>query len=89
MTDAVKPNTIYQPKAGEFLSDGPNDAHGNSVMISYSRKDKAFVKNIYDSLVIDDRSIWVSQSYSIYIVITLIITYNTLLIVYAYLMTIY
>jgi hypothetical protein len=39
-------------------TEGENQA-GASVMISYSRKDKTFVKGIYDALVVGDRPIWV------------------------------
>lgn len=46
-------------KPGELLADTDKDLVGSSVMISYSRKDKAFVKNIYDALAVDDRNIWV------------------------------
>lgn len=46
-------------KKGELLGDTDKDLLGCSVMISYSRKDKAFVKNIYDALAVDDRNIWV------------------------------
>jgi len=44
---------------GNYLADGDKILEGSTVMISYSRKDKAFVKNIYDALAIDDRNIWV------------------------------
>jgi len=44
---------------GNYLADGDKIMEGCTVMISYSRKDKAFVKNIYDALAIDDRNIWV------------------------------
>jgi len=44
---------------GDYLADTEKDLRGCSVMISYSRKDKAFVKNIYDALRVDDRNIWV------------------------------
>ncbi len=47
------------PKPGELLAETDADLVGCSVMISYSRKDKAFVKNIYDALAVDDRNIWV------------------------------
>jgi len=46
-------------KKGQYLADGDKNLNGCSVMISYARKDKAFVKNIYDALAIDDREIWV------------------------------
>jgi len=32
---------------------------GCSAFVSYSRKDKAFVKNVYDALRVDDRKMWV------------------------------
>jgi len=44
---------------GDYLAETDKDLHGCSVMISYSRKDKAFVKNIYDALRVDERNIWV------------------------------
>jgi len=44
---------------GNYLADGEQTINGCSVMISYSRKDKAFVKNIYDALATDERLIWV------------------------------
>jgi len=46
-------------KKGQLLAETDKDLIGSSLMISYSRKDKAFVKNIYDALSIDDRNIWV------------------------------
>jgi hypothetical protein len=45
-------------KKGGYL-DSDKILEGCSVMISYSRKDKAFVKNIYDALAVDNRQIWV------------------------------
>jgi len=59
---SVDPNLTPQgllAKKGKLLAETDQDLLGCSVMISYSRKDKAFVKNIYDALSIDDRSIWV------------------------------
>lgn len=44
---------------GEYLAETDRDLVGCSVMISYSRKDKSFVKNLYDALTVDDRNIWV------------------------------
>jgi len=43
----------------ELFDNDDKNNEGATVMISYSRKDKAFVKNIYDALAIDDRLIWV------------------------------
>ncbi len=43
----------------ELFDQDDKNNEGATVMISYSRKDKAFVKNIYDALAIDDRLIWV------------------------------
>jgi len=43
----------------EILAETDKDLRGCSVFISYSRKDKAFVKNIYDALRVEDRKIWV------------------------------
>jgi len=48
-----------KPVEGDYLAETDKDLHGCSVMISYSRKDKAFVKNIYDALRVDERNIWV------------------------------
>jgi len=43
----------------ELLAQTDKETKGCSVFISYSRKDKAFVKNIYDALRVEDRNIWV------------------------------
>ena len=45
--------------SGNYLAEADKSLEVCSVMISYSRKDKAFVKNIFDALAIDDREIWV------------------------------
>jgi hypothetical protein len=45
-------------KKGEYL-DTSKIHEACSVMISYSRKDKSFVRNIYDALTSDQRQIWV------------------------------
>lgn len=42
-----------------FDNNDDKNQDGATVMISYSRKDKAFVKGVYDALAIDDRLIWV------------------------------
>lgn len=44
---------------GNYLAETHRGLDGCSVMISYSRKDKAFVKNIFDALSVDNRQIWV------------------------------
>lgn len=54
--------TVKQKKKkqqGEYLADAVKDGQGSSVMISYSRKDKQFVKSLYDALSVDGREIWV------------------------------
>lgn len=44
---------------GEFLSEAVKDGQGSSVMVSYSRKDKVFVKALYEALSAGGREIWV------------------------------
>lgn len=45
---------------GELLGDGNKLLDNASVFISYSRKDKAFVKNMFDALAPDrERPVWV------------------------------
>jgi hypothetical protein len=46
-------------KPGEYLADAIKDGQGSSVMVSYCRKDKAFVKALFDALSVDGREIWV------------------------------
>ena len=47
-----------EKKGGDVLDQ--NSTSGCSVMISYSNKDQAFVKNVHDGLkAIDDRQIWI------------------------------
>ena len=57
----VKRDADSLGKAGELLSETDIElASGCSVMLSYSRKDKGFVKNIYNALTADtERNIWV------------------------------
>ena len=50
---------VQKKKDGEYLSDAIKDGQGSSVMISYSRKDKAFTKALHDALTPDGREIWV------------------------------
>lgn len=54
MTDGAK-----AVQSGNYLGETDKSLEVCSVMISYARKDKTFVKDIYDALAIDDRSIWV------------------------------
>ena len=55
-----KKDTDALSKAGELLSETDVDVmSGCSTMMSYSRKDKGFVKNIYNALNSDQRHIWV------------------------------
>jgi len=60
-TDEKKKTENKKEKAyqGNFLDETEKDTAGASIMISYARKDKAFVKNLYDALSVDDRNIWV------------------------------
>jgi hypothetical protein len=46
-------------KKKEGLLDNESNLAGCSVMISYSRKDKDFVKSMHDALAEDNRQIWV------------------------------
>lgn len=46
-------------KSDGYLDDAEAQTSGASVMISYARKDKAFVKNIFDALFVDNRKIWI------------------------------
>lgn len=41
------------------LADADNEERPCSIMISYARKNRAFVKNVHDALKIDERRIWV------------------------------
>lgn len=43
----------------EYLEDTDKSLSGCSTFLSYSRKDRAFVKNIHDALKVDERQIWV------------------------------
>jgi len=44
---------------GNYLTDELEGNQTAGCMISYSRKDKGFVKNLFDQLSADDRQIWV------------------------------
>ena len=46
-------------KAGEYLADATKDGQGANIYISYCRKDKSFVKALYDGLTPDGREIFV------------------------------
>jgi hypothetical protein len=58
MAAAKSPTTVTR-SGGDSLADAVKDGVGSSVMISYCRKDKAFVKALYDALSVDGRQIWV------------------------------
>jgi hypothetical protein len=45
--------------AGNFLADAIKDGQGSSIYVSYCRKDKAFVKALYDGLTVDGREVFV------------------------------
>ena len=46
-------------KPGHYLSDAIKDGQGSSIYISYCRKDKSFVKALYDGLTVDGREVFV------------------------------
>lgn len=46
-------------KPGHYLSDAIKDGQGSSIYISYCRKDKSFVKAMYDGLTVDGREVFV------------------------------
>lgn len=54
---ATPPCLLSAQNDGNYLKETEKDQVGCSVMISYSRKDKSFVKNLYDALAVDDRYI--------------------------------
>jgi len=59
MAETKESKAKKKQSSGDYLAETDKDVVGCSVMISYSRKDKAFVKNLYDALAVDDRNIWV------------------------------
>lgn len=58
MSKAPGDKSRAKKQRGNYLQE-QRGLEGCSVMISYSRKDKAFVKNIYDALAVEGRHIWV------------------------------
>jgi len=59
MSDKKGDKKEAKPYKGDYLEDTEKETAGCSVMISYARKDKAFVKNLFDALSVDERRIWV------------------------------
>eukprot|EP00455_Lapot_gusevi_P054100 TRINITY_DN858_c0_g1_i1.p1 TRINITY_DN858_c0_g1~~TRINITY_DN858_c0_g1_i1.p1 ORF type:complete len:267 (+),score=74.69 TRINITY_DN858_c0_g1_i1:107-907(+) len=56
---ATAEQSVAQAKNGEMLEGSVKSGKGSSVMISYSRRDKAFVRNLYEYMMQDGRDVWV------------------------------
>eukprot|EP00823_Brevimastigomonas_motovehiculus_P003831 TRINITY_DN23_c0_g1_i1.p1 TRINITY_DN23_c0_g1~~TRINITY_DN23_c0_g1_i1.p1 ORF type:complete len:271 (-),score=50.90 TRINITY_DN23_c0_g1_i1:1588-2400(-) len=60
MSETKEKKEVKKPKTDNYLDETESSGTKGSVMISYARKDKAFVKNLFDALSIEEgRKIWI------------------------------